>query len=104
MIQTFLGVALAISTAIALVSSLGAHFSADYLKRNGAVPKSTSDFARSAPPPFFLDVGISLTDIYSSLHKRYKSRFLTRCVYVARVAFPLSGFLLIVLGVAIGIS
>jgi hypothetical protein len=102
-IQLLLGITFAISMVTAIVSSMGAHFTADYLKRNGEASASTPDYAHSAPPPF-LDVGISLADLFSSLHTRYKHRFLTGCVYVARIAFISSGILLAALGVAFAFS
>ena len=93
MIEVLLFIALCISGALAIASALGAHFAADYFKRNGMVPKSTRDFISSAPVPFLFETGISLLDIFSGTHKAYANKFISRCIYTARVSIIAVAFL-----------
>jgi hypothetical protein len=95
MIETLLFIALGVSLAVAIISSLGAHLVADYLKRNKIAKKPAPDFVRSAPPPFTLEIGISLLDIFSGAHKIYENSFVSKCVYVARISFVATGTLLL---------
>ncbi|MFN7129499.1 MAG: hypothetical protein ACK4OJ_10580 [Brevundimonas sp.] len=97
MIEALLSIALCLSAATAVATSLGAHFAADYFKRNKIVQKSAPDFIRSGPPPFFLETGISLGDIFSETHKAYGNKFISRCVYIARASIIAIGALSIAL-------
>jgi hypothetical protein len=87
MIQALLAATLAISAVATFASACGAHFFADYLKRNRTVKNATPDFV-TRRSTFFLGGGISLRDLYSNAHRTYENVFITRCVYTARVAFP----------------
>ncbi|NBB64618.1 hypothetical protein GVN18_35770 [Pseudomonas sp. ODNR1LW] len=103
MIEALLFIALGISGALVIASALGAHFAADYFKRNKMVAKSTRDFVSSAPAPFFLQMGISLRDIFSDTHKAYGNKFISRCIYTARVSTIAVGVLTIAMVTVIGV-
>jgi len=89
-LQVCLFLAAWLSIATAIVSSIGAHLAADHSKRNGLVPKKTSDFYDFSTHPFFYGVGPSFKAIFSDVHRQYDSRFITRCIKIARVAFVLA--------------
>jgi hypothetical protein len=89
-VQVCLFLAAWLSGAIAMVSSIGAHLAADHSNRNGLVPKKTSDFYDFSTHPFFYGVGPSFKAIFSNVHRQYDSRFITRCIKIARVAFVLA--------------
>lgn len=86
-IQVCLFLAAWLSGAIAMIRSIGAHLAADHSKRNGLVPKKTSDFYDFSTNPFFYGVGPSFKAIFSDVHRQYDSRFITRCIKIARAAF-----------------
>jgi hypothetical protein len=90
-VQATFAICLWLSLATGIFAALGAHLAADHSKRNGVVPKRTSDFFRLSKSMFSIGIGPSLQDIFSNVHRRYESRFITRCIYAARVVFALAG-------------
>ncbi|KIC58901.1 hypothetical protein RM53_06780 [Brevundimonas nasdae] len=78
------------SLATGMVSSMGAHLAADHSRRNGLVPRKTPDFYDFSKNVFSFGIGPSFRTIFSDVHRQYKSRFITRCVKVSRVAFVLA--------------
>lgn len=89
-LQVCLFLAAWLSVATAIVSSIGAHLAADHSKRNGLVPRKTSNFYVFHTTVFRLGVGPSFKAIFSDAHRQYESRFITRCIKIARVAFVLA--------------
>lgn len=79
-----------LSMATGMVSSMGAHLAADHRRRNGLVPRKTPDFYDFSKNVFYFGIGPSFRTIFSDAHRHYKSRFITRCVKVSRVAFVLA--------------
>ena len=77
------------SLAIGLTAAVGAHLAADHSKRSGAVPKSTKDFFVFSKSPLLFGVVPSISAIFSDVHRRYDSRFITRCFHIARVTLLL---------------
>ena len=92
--QAVLAIAGWFSLATGMVSSMGAHLAADHRRRNGLVPRKTPDFYDFSRNVFYFGIGPSFRTIFSDAHRHYKSRFITRCVKVARVAFVLAAALL----------
>lgn len=79
-----------LSFATGMISSMGAHLAADHSRRNGLVPRKTPDFYDFSKNVFYFGVGPSFRAIFSDAHRHYKSRFITRCVKVARMTFVLA--------------
>ncbi len=92
--QAALAIAGWFSLAAGMISSMGAHFAADHRRRNGLVPWKTPDFYDFSKNVFYFGIGPSFRTIFSDAHRHYKSRFITHCVKVARVAFVLAAALL----------
>jgi hypothetical protein len=88
-IQVTLSIGLWLSMATGLLAALGAHLAADHSKRNGIVSKRTSDFFDFSKDVFYFGIGPSFHAIFSDVHRRYESRFITRCIYAARTGFVL---------------
>lgn len=82
---------------VTFATTVAAQFSADHLKTSGIVSKKTPDLFRWLDP-----LGTHLIeDFYSDRHKSYNSRFITRCVKIARVAMPLDICAFILFGIAV---
>jgi hypothetical protein len=82
---------------VTLATTFAAQFWADHLRTSGIVSKKTPDFVRLFDP-----LGTHLIEgFYSDRHKSYDSRFITRCVKIARVAMPLDLCAFILFGIAV---
>ena len=64
-----------------------AAFEAGRLRANGEVPRETPDFLLSLWDPFSTRF---IEHVYTNAHALYRSRFITRCVYIVRVTAPLT--------------
>ncbi|GAA0201227.1 hypothetical protein QOZ96_001637 [Brevundimonas nasdae] len=82
---------------VTMVSAHGAQFWADHLRTSGVIPKNTPPLMRA----FDLFGQHFISGFYSDRHNLYGSRFITRCVKVARIAAPLDLAAFVVLLVAI---
>lgn len=70
---------------VTMVSVHGAQFWADHLRSSGVVSQKTPPLMRA----FDLLGQHFISGFYSDRHELYGSRFITRCVKIARIAAPL---------------
>jgi hypothetical protein len=72
----------------------GAQFWAEHRRRSGESPPDLPNFMT------YFDL-IGVRRLYSDLHREYGSRFISRCVHIARVTVPLTVALLLGWGLAV---
>ena len=75
----------------------GAEFWADHRKTSGESPTSLPGFMTLAD---WLGLEM-LGRIYSDLHRRYESRFISSCIVIARITMPLTFALIVANGVVL---